>query len=140
MKTLTRLKGTLFASCLFLFLFVPYIEGQQQDVPEPVFMNFSIQPLYVPIYHGRDPFKPLDNLDRAPQISIAELDYHGVIQMGEVPMALFTWRGNSEVRYILKYRKLFSGTNTVDGVIGDITDSEVVLVQGDQKVVYPRKK
>jgi hypothetical protein len=66
--------------------------AQQQDVPEPVFMNFSIQPLYVPSYHGRDPFKPLDNLDREPQVSIAELEYHGVILLGETPLALFTWR------------------------------------------------
>ena len=113
--------------------------AQQQDVPEPVFMNFSIQPLYVPSYHGRDPFKPLDNVDRSPQVSIAELDYHGLIFLGETPMALFTWRGNSAVRYILKSRKLYSGETIIDGVIGEITSSGVVLVQGDQKIVYPRK-
>lgn len=140
MRTFAYLKKIILVSCPVLLLFAHSIQGQQQDVPEPVFMNFSIQPLYVPIYHGRDPFKPLDNVDRSPQISIAELDYHGVIQMGEVPMALFTWRGNSMVRYVLKYRKLFAGTNAVDGVVGDITDSEVVLVQGEQKIVYPRKK
>jgi hypothetical protein len=114
--------------------------AQQQDVPEPLFMNFSIQPPYITTYHGRDPFKPLDNVDRLIQISIAELDYHGVIFMGEVPMVLFTWRGNPAVRYTLKYKKMYSnGDKTVDGIIGDIRDSEVILIQGDQKIVYPRK-
>jgi hypothetical protein len=113
--------------------------AQQQDVPEPVFMNFSIQPLYVPSYDGRDPFKPLDNVNRSPQISIAELDYRGVILFGETSMALFTWRGNSAVRYILKFKKLFAGEKIIDGVVGEITDSGIVLTQGDQKIVYPRK-
>jgi hypothetical protein len=122
------------------FSLVTAVQAQQQDVPEPVFMNFSIQPLYVPSYHGRDPFAPLDNVDRLPQISIAELDYHGVILLGETPMALFTWRGNSTIRYVLKFRKLYSGgEKEIDGVIGDITESKVVLVQGDQKIVYLRK-
>jgi len=118
------------------------VEGmaQQQDVPEPVFMNFSIQPLYVPSYHGRDPFRPLDNIQRSPEISISELDYHGVLYIGNSPMALFTWRGNTAVQYTLKYRKLYGGEDKpVDGVVGDITDSDVVLVQGEQKIVYPRK-
>ncbi len=118
---------------------VAFVLAQQQDVPEPVFMNFSIQPLYVPSYHGRDPFKPLDNIARLPQISIAELDYHGVIFLGETPMALFTWRGNSAVRYVLKFRKLYSGENVIDGVVGEISTSGVVLVQGDQKIVYQKK-
>jgi hypothetical protein len=121
----------------FLLVFL-YAKAQQQDVPEPVFMNFSIQPLYIPSYHGRDPFKPLDSADRLPQISISELDYHGVILLGDTPMALFTWRGNSAVRYVLKYRKLYSGDNAVDGVVGDIADSKVILIQGDQKIAYPR--
>jgi hypothetical protein len=112
---------------------------QQQDVPEPVFMNFSIQPLYIPSYHGRDPFKPLDNLDREAQVSIAELEYHGVILLGETPLALFTWRGNSNVKYILKFRRLYNGENAIYGVVGDITSAGVILVQGDQKIVYPRK-
>lgn len=116
------------------------LRSQQQDVPEPVFMNFSIQPLYVPTYHGRDPFKPLDNVDRLPQVSIVELDYHGVILLGAKPMALFTWRGNPDVRYTLKYRKLYSGGDSpVDGVVGDISAKEVVLIQGNQKISYPRK-
>lgn len=131
---------------LFLFIIgvicLPFMKtmAQQQDVPEPVFMNFFIQPLYVPAYHGRDPFKTLDNQDRAPQISIAELDYHGVILLEDTPIALFTWRGNSTIQYTLKTRKLYSGDErTIDGVVGDINDSEVVLTQGDQKVTYPRK-
>jgi len=114
--------------------------AQQQDVPEPVFMNFFIQPLYVPAYHGRDPFKQLDNIERGPQISIDDLDYHGVIVLADVPMALFTWRGNSTIQYTLKSRKLYSGAEKpIDGVIGEIKDTEVVLIQGDQKVTYPRK-
>lgn len=113
--------------------------AQQQDVPEPFFMNFSIQPPYITSYHGRDPFKALDNVDRQAQISIGELDYHGIISMGDIPMALFTWRGNSSVRYTLKYRKLYNEGKIVDGVLGDITDSSVVLIQGDQKVVYSRR-
>ena len=123
-----------------LFCAFTWVEAQQQDVPEPVFMNFSIQPVYVPTYHGRDPFKPLDNVDRLPQVSIAELNYHGVILLGEKPMALFTWRGNPAVRYTLKFRKLYSGgEKTIDGVVGDITDEKVILTQGDQKIVYTRK-
>jgi len=122
------------------FLFVRFAAAQQQDVPEPVFMNFSIQPLYIPTYHGRDPLKALDNVDRSPEISVSELDYHGVIYIGQVPMALFSWRGNNAVEYTLKYRKLYgSGEKAVDGVVGDISNSEVVLIQGEQKVAYPRK-
>lgn len=135
-----RVKKELLLMLACLFWIVGRVESQQQDVPEPVFMNFSIQPLYVPTYHGRDPFKPLDNVDRLPQVSIAELDYHGVILLGEKPMALFTWRGNPSVRYTLKFRKLYSsGERTIDGVVGDITDSKVILIQGDQKIVYTRK-
>ena len=124
---------------IFLFVSAIALYGQQQDVPEPVFINFSIQPAYVPVYHGRDPFKALDNVDRQPQVSIFELDFHGVISMGGTAVALFTWKGNPGVRYILKFRKLYSGgERTIDGVVGDISESEVVLMQGEQKVVYPR--
>jgi hypothetical protein len=123
-----------------LFFFIQKtVLAQQQDVPEPVFMNFSIQPLYIPTYHGRDPLMPLDNLDRTPNISISELDYHGVINIGGIPMALFTWQGNPMIQYMLKYRKLYSSGKEVDGVIGDISNSEVVLIQGEQKIAYPRK-
>ncbi len=82
----------------------------------------------------------MENIDRSPQLSIAELDYHGVISLGETPLAMFTWRGNPSVRYTLKFRKLYGGgERTVDGVVGDITDSQVILVQGDQKIIFPRK-
>ena len=125
---------------VLFFLLRGFAVAQQQDVPEPVFMNFSIQPLYVPTYHGRDPLKSLDNVERSPEISVSELDYHGVIYMGSEPIALFTWRGNPLVQYTLKYRKLYSGGDkAVDGVVGDISNSEVVLIQGEQKIVYPRK-
>ena len=134
----------LFPSKMILFLgFLGYLgqaQGLAQDVPEAVFPHFSVQPPYVPVYHGRDPFKPLDNIDRLPQISIAELDYHGVVSLNEQPMALFTWRGNPSVRYTLKFRKLYSGNEKlIDGVVGTITDSQVTLTQGDQKIVYLRK-
>jgi hypothetical protein len=126
--------------CVLFLMGQRYAKAQQQDVPEPVFMNFSIQPLYVPTYHGRDPFKPLDNVQRSPAISISELDYHGILYIGSVPRALFTWRGNTSVQYTLKYRKLYgSEEKPVDGVVGDITDSEIVLIQGEQKIAYPRK-
>jgi hypothetical protein len=138
MNSKSFMRIALLTSGWLLFVFVPGM-AQQQDVPEPVFMNFSIQPLYIPSYHGRDPFKPLDNMDRSPQVTIAELEFHGIILMGETPMALFTWRGNSNVSYVLKFRKLYGGENIVDGVVGEITTAAVVLVQGDQKIVYPRK-
>jgi hypothetical protein len=138
-----RIKKALEALWLIIgvFIFIQRtVSAQQQDVPEPVFMNFSIQPLYVPTYHGRDPLKPLDNVERSQNISISELDYHGVMDLGGIPMALFTWRGNSMIQYTLKYRKLYSGgEKEVDGVVGDISDSKVVLIQGEQKISYPRK-
>ena len=137
MRPVSILKAILF---LGFGAFSALAPAQQQDVPEPAFINFSIQPPYVPTYHGRDPFKPLDNVDRSAQLSIAELDYHGVILMKDAPMALFAWRGNPSVRYVLKFRRLFGGGDKiVDGVVGDITDSQVTLVQGDQKIVYSRK-
>jgi hypothetical protein len=44
------------------------------------------------------------------------------------------------IQYMLKYRKLYSGgEKEVDGVVGDISNSEVVLIQGEQKIAYPRK-
>ena len=113
----------------------------EQDVPEPVFLNFSIQPPYIPTYDGRDPFKPLTWFVNQPQISIAELEYHGVVDFGGKPMALFGWRTNQTIRFTLKGRKLYSDADIpVDGVVGDITDSKITLIQGDQKIVYPRKK
>ena len=127
-------------SLVFLMFLGQDALTQQQDVPEPVFMNFSVQPPYIPIYHGRDPFKPLDNVNRSPQISIAELDYHGTIFLNKTLMALFTWRGNPSVRYVLKYRRLYSGNEKiVDGIVGDISDTEIALSQGEQKVVFARK-
>jgi hypothetical protein len=126
--------GFLFASFVVLY-------AQQQDVPEPVFINFSIHPVYVPTYHGRDPFKKLDNIERQPQVSISELDYKGIINVGGTSIALFCWKGNTNIRYTLKSRKLYGGADKViDGVVGDVSQTEVVLIQGDQKVVYSRNK
>jgi|SRR5581483_1405888 len=125
---------------LALLLTASSLWAQQQDVPEPIFVNFTIQPPYVPIYHGRDPFKPLDNVNRSPQISIAELEYHGVMSIEGTSMALFGWRSNQSIRYTLKFRKLYSDNDVaVDGVVGEVTNSEVVLIQGDQKIIYSRK-
>jgi hypothetical protein len=131
--------ATFRASFVFFLMTYTILSAQQQDVPEPVFMNFSIQPLYIPTYHGRDPFKALDNLERVHQVSIVELDFLGVISFEKKPVALFSWRGNPAIRYTVKFRKMYSGDNVVDGVIGDITPTSVILVQGGQKIVYPRK-
>lgn len=132
-------KDIFFWSVLFLVAGISF--GQQQDVPEPIFVNFSITVPYLPTYKGRDPFQPLDNMQRSKQISIADLDFHGVINMGGESYGLFAWKGNQAIRYTLKSRRLFSDSNDlVDGVIGDITETEVTLIQGDQKVVYSRKR
>jgi len=131
--------STLTKGAAFFLMTCSILSAQQQDVPEPVFMNFSIQPLYIPTYHGRDPFKALDNLERIRQVSIVELDFLGVIKFEDKPVALFSWRGNPAVRYTVKFRKMYSGDTVVDGVIADITPAAVILVQGGQKIVYPRK-
>jgi hypothetical protein len=129
--------------CAILLIFLTgatVARAQQQDVPEPVFTSFPIQPPYALTYHGRDPFKALDNIDRSPELSIAELDYRGVIQIGDSVLALFTWRGNPQVRYTLKYRKLYGGNDkALDGVVGEVNQDDVVLIQGDQKIVFSRK-
>ena len=90
--------GARFAFYLLLLSCVQQLKAQQQDVPEPLFINFSIQAPYIPTFHGRDPFKPLDNITRSPQLTLSELDYHGVIRLGDSWMALFTWRGNPVIR------------------------------------------
>lgn len=124
----------------FLLLATREIKAQQQDVPEPVFLNFSIQPPYVPTYHGRDPFKSLDWIKNESQLSIAELEFHGIVDFGGTSMALFGWRVDQSKRYTLKGRKLYNDADVpVEGVVGDITESQVILVQGDQKIVYPRQ-
>ncbi|HVZ79614.1 MAG TPA: hypothetical protein VHE12_02290 [bacterium] len=130
---------------IFLLMFFSLILDrsfcQQQDVPEPVFVNFSITVPYVPTYKGRDPFVPLDNMDRPTQISIADLEFHGTIVMNGETYGLFAWKGNPSIRYTLKSRRLYSDSNElIDGVIGDITDSKVILIQGDQKVACSRER
>jgi len=127
--------GTLVLGCLGLSA----ASAQQSDVPEPAFVGFTVNGPYRPVYRGRDPFKPLGSMDRNNLISIGELQYHGVIKMGNDVIALFSWRGNAGVRYTLKSRKLYKSDDArIDGVVGDITETEVVLIQGDRKIVYPR--
>jgi hypothetical protein len=133
----------LFLLFCFGFLFISFerVLCQQQDVPEPIFVNFVITAPYVPTYKGRDPFRPLDNMERSKQVSVADLEFHGTIEMGGETYGLFAWKGNPAIRYTLKTRRLFSDSNEmVDGVVGDITETEVILIQGDQKVVYSLKK
>ncbi len=123
---------------------------QQQDVPEPVFMNFSIQSPYIPTYHGRDPFYPLQpySYDISKKVSIADLDYRGILSLGDKDMALFSWKHDGNYRFLLKSRKLYCSSNStkssneqvVDGIVGDITGTEVVLIQGEQKIVFSRRK
>lgn len=133
-------KLTLSIVVTFLLLTTFNTNAQQQDVPEPGFLNFSIQPPYIPTYHGRDPFKPLDWIKNETQISITELEFHGIVNFGGIPMALFGWRGDQSKRFTLKERKLYNDADDpVDGVVGDITDSQVIMIQGDQKIVYPRQ-
>ncbi|MGH7739930.1 MAG: hypothetical protein ACREL1_07265 [bacterium] len=120
--------------------FPAMVGAQQQDVPEPVFQTFSVEAPYALTFHGRDPFKALDNIDRSPELSISELNYGGVIQMGDSVLALFTWRENPMIHYTLKSGKLYGANDKVlDGVVGNITKDQVVLIQGDQKLAFSRK-
>lgn len=135
------MKNFVFLVSVFFALCCERVFCQQQDVPEPIFVNFVITAPYIPVYKGRDPFQPLDNMDRSKQISIADLDFHGVISMGGETYGLFAWKGNPAIRYTLKTRRLFSDSNEmVDGVVGNISETDVTLIQGDQKVVYSLKK
>jgi hypothetical protein len=112
--------------------------AQQVDVPEPTFMQAPVYSGYQPQYKGRDPFIPLQ-VSTLNRVSIMELDYHGTLTMGGVPMALFNWRNKPDTRFVLKFRKLYDANGVwVDGVVGDITDKEVVLIQGNQQIPYPR--
>lgn len=131
----------LFLGTTVAFLWTaPPMDAQQQDVPEPVFLNFSIQPPYIPTYHGRDPFKPLNWIVNRPRISLVELEYHGVVTVDGATLALFGWRVDQTKEYTLKNRKLYSDEGIpVDGVVGEITDTQVILIQDDQKIVYPRQ-
>lgn len=134
-----KLRGLTLAAILLVGGGMVPIRAQQSDVPEPAFLSFDVSAPYVPVYKGRDPFRSLDSSERTPIVSIGELVFHGVVQMNNVPLALFSWRGNPAVRYTLRYRKLIGADDRrVDGVTGDITENEVVLIQGDRKIVYPR--
>jgi len=129
-------------TALFLLAGLPSISNAQQaDVPEPAFLGFDVYAPYIPVYKGRDPFKQMGTVDKSRYVSISEMEFVGVIRMGDVTLALFSWRGNSSVRFTLRNRKLFAADDQrVDGVVGDITENEVVLVQGDRRIEYPRSK
>jgi hypothetical protein len=132
-------KGAL--ALALIFPLAPKVWAQQQDVPEPVFQKFSIQAPYIPTYHGRDPFKPLEWLSQTKDVSIVELEYHGIIYMNGTPMALFESRNQESVRFTLKNGKLYNDADIpVDGVVGSIHKDEVALIQDGQKIVYPRNR
>ncbi len=117
------------------------VQAQQVDVPEPAFMQAPAPTLYHPQFKGPDPFRKWNLVERNRQISILELDYNGTFSMGGVPMAFFTCLGNNKARYILKAKKLYDGSGVaVEGVVGDITDKEVLLIQGNQRIPYSREQ
>ncbi len=123
---------------ILMVLSAAAFRAQQVDVPEPTFMQAPEYSGYQPQYKGRDPFIPIQ-VPTLNQVSIMELDYHGTLSIGGVPMALFNWRDKPDTRFVLKFRKLYDANGVwVDGVVGDITDKEVVLTQGNQKIPYPR--
>jgi hypothetical protein len=139
--------GRIGALCLGGLLFLALgagtvrVQAQQVDVPEPTFMQVPAPALYHPQFKGPDPFRTWTLVERNRQISILELDYNGTLSMGGSPMALFTWRGSKKTRYLLKGKKLFDGNNAVvDGVVGDITEKEVLLIQGNQRIPYSREQ
>jgi hypothetical protein len=115
--------------------------SQQVDVPEPAFMQAPGVQAYQIRFKGRDPFLVNTVSLKLSQVSISELEFHGIIKMGSTTLAIFNLRGNGSARYVLKQRKLFSEIgDSVDGVVGDITDSEVVLSQGNLKIPFPREQ
>jgi hypothetical protein len=124
-----------------ILIFVPLASSQQMDVPEPTFMQMPGVQVYQIRFNGRDPFFAGTSSIKSAQVSISELEFHGVLKMGTTVMAIFNWRGIKSVRYVLKQRKLYNGVGeAVDGVVGDITDSEVVLNQGSLKIPFPREQ
>jgi hypothetical protein len=125
---------------LFASLVAPLC-AQQVDVPEPTFMQIPGVQSYQMRFKGRDPFFSSSVGFKASQVSISELEYRGVLKMGKTVIAIFNWRGNGSARYVLKQRKLYGRLNeTVDGVVGDISDTEVVLTQGGLKIPFPREQ
>jgi hypothetical protein len=133
-----RLTFKISCAIVFLLLMALKISADQNGQGLNSWDN-SIHSSYNPTYHGRDPFKPLEWVENKPQITITELEYHGIVELEGNIMALFGWRSNQTVRYTLKGRKLYSDEDVeVDGVVGDITKTEVVLTQGGQTIVYPK--
>lgn len=132
---------TLFLSGAMIFGLIFPAVAQQVDVPEPAFMQMPGAQAYQIRFKGRDPFLSGSASFKSTQVSIAELEFHGVLKMGSSSVAIFNWRGNSTARYLLKQRKLVSGSgDAVDGVVGDITDTEVILSQGSLKIPFPREQ
>ncbi len=128
------------AACLAVFSASPMF-SQQVDVPEPTFMQPPGVQAYQIRFKGRDPFMVRGAAFQDTKVTIAELEFRGVIKMGSTTLAIFNWRGNSAKRYVLKQRKLYGDSKeAVDGVSGDITDTEVVLTQGSMKIPFPREQ
>lgn len=117
------------------------LSAQQVDVPEPTFMQMPGVQVYQVRFKGRDPFLASSAILKASQVTIAELQFCGTLKTGNSVVAIFNWRGNPGSRFYLKQRKLYSGTNdVVDGVVGDVKDTEVVLSQGNLKIPFPREQ
>jgi hypothetical protein len=132
---------TLILGVALMMGFFGVVYSQQVDIPEPTFMQFPGVQAYQIRFTGRDPFLASTASLKSSQIVISELEFHGVLKMGSTTMAIFNWRGNGSARFVLKQRKLYSEVgDAVDGVVGDITDTEVVLSQGSLKIPFPREQ
>lgn len=110
--------------------------------PMEVFPSLVEEAPYVPRYQGRDPFVPLgkDQYSNYPA-RLSDLEYQGLLFVEGVPRALFVLQRDKGVRFVLKYDRLYDGQNhVVDGVVGEITEKEIVLRQGGQELRLPRKK
>jgi hypothetical protein len=94
---------------------------------------------FVPTYNGRDPFKALSVFDLSSELTISDLNFNGIIKMGQQTIAMFSLKNDPMVRYLLKGNSLYDGNDqVVQGVAGSIYASTVVLTQGTRKISYPR--
>lgn len=110
------------------------------QAPEETFPEFVVEAPYVPLYRGRDPFRPLGEVESAGMpIRIGELRYLGTLVFEGVDMALFSLQRDPGMRFVLKYRKLYDGNDEpVGGVAGEIREDEVILTQGGRTLRIPR--